>query len=76
MGIRDDALDALCSQRDQLPLLMAIVLVMGVLLVFPFAFLETTSASYVIAVVDAILVGGSLLLFGSAYWYCTRREME
>jgi FtsH-binding integral membrane protein len=76
MGIRDDALDALCSQREQLPLLMAVVIVMGLLLVFPFLFLQAGTASYVIAVVDAILVVGSLVVFGSAYWYCTRREME
>lgn len=76
MTLRDAALDALCDQRDQLPLLMGVVIVMGLLLAFSFAVLDAGSASYVIAVVDAILVVGLLAVFGSAYWYCTTREME
>lgn len=76
MAARDTLIDAVCEQRDQLPLLLAVVIVMGVLLAFSFLFLESGTASYVIAVVDAILVGASLLVFGTTYWYCTKREME
>jgi uncharacterized membrane protein YidH (DUF202 family) len=76
MTVREAVLDAVCSQRDSIPLLLAVVFVMGLLLVFPLLMLESGSAGHAIAVIDAILVGLCLIVFGSAYWYCTKRAME
>lgn len=76
MTLRDEILDAVCSQRDQIPVLLAVVIVMGLLLAFPFLFLESSSEGYVIAVIDAVLVVGCLIVFGGTYWYCTKRAME
>ncbi|WP_435157554.1 hypothetical protein [Haladaptatus sp. DFWS20] len=76
MTLRDAALDAICSQRDQIPILLAVVIVMGLLLVFPLFLLNSGSQGYVIAVIDAILIVLCLFVFGSTYWYCTKRAME
>ena len=76
MGISETLLDAVCEQRDQIPVLLAVVFVMGVLLAFSLLFVEPGTAAYVISLLDAILVVGSLVVFGGAYWYCTRRAMN
>lgn len=76
MTVRDTVFDAVCSQREKIPVLMAVVTVMGLLLAFPLLFLESGTRGHAIAVIDAILVVLCLVLFGSTYWYCTRRAME
>lgn len=76
MGTREAAVDSVCDQRNQIPLLLAVVIVMGVLLAFSFLFLEPGTAAYVIALVDAILVGVGLVVLGGSYWYCTKRAMD
>lgn len=76
MSFHTAVLDAVCSQRDRIPILLAVVTVMGLLLVFPLLFLESGSQGYVIAVIDLLLVVLCLAVFGSAYWYCTKRAME
>lgn len=76
MALKDTAVDAVCEQRDQLPLLLAVVIVMGLLLGFSFLFLQPGTAAYVIALVDLILVAVGLVTFGGTYWYCTKRAME
>lgn len=76
MSLAGVLIEAICDQRHQLPLLLALVIVMGLLLVFPFLFLEPGHAAYSIAIVDAVLIGGSILLFGGIYWYCTKRAMD
>ncbi|SDF71833.1 hypothetical protein SAMN04488067_107136 [Halorubrum xinjiangense] len=76
MALREAIVDAVCEQRTQLPLLLAVVIVMGVLLAFSLIFLQPGTAAYVIALVDAILVVGCLVVFGGAYWYCTQRAMD
>lgn len=69
-------MDAVCEQRDQIPLLLAVVTVMGLLLAFSFLFLQPGTAAYVIALVDLLLVVGCLVTFGGTYWYCTKRAMN
>lgn len=76
MALKDAVLDAACDQRNQLPLLLAVVIVMGLLLAFSLLFLQPGTAGYVIALVDLILVVGSLVTFGGTYWYCTKRAMD
>jgi len=76
MGYRDALVDAVCEQRDQIPLLLAVVIVMGLLLGFSFLFVQPGTAAYVIALVDLILVVGCLVVFGGTYWYCTKRAMD
>ncbi|QSG05054.1 hypothetical protein [Halapricum desulfuricans] len=76
MARRDAVLDVVCSQRDRIPVLIAAVIVMGLLLTFPLLLLESDSPGYVIAVIDAIIVAVSLVVFGSTYWYCTKRAMQ
>lgn len=69
-------LNGACEQRDHIPLLLAVVLVMGFLLAFSFLFLQPGTAAYVIALVDLVLVVFCLVTFGGTYWYCTKRAME
>lgn len=76
MGIRETVFDTVCEQRDLLPLFMAVVSVMGVLLAFSLLSLSPGSAAYAIALVDAVLVVGLLVLFGGTYWYCTAQAMD
>jgi hypothetical protein len=76
MTLTETIVDAVCEQRNQLPLMLAVVIVMGLLLAFSLLFLQPGTAAYVIALVDAILLGGCLVVFGGAYWYCTRRAMD
>ena len=76
MTLTETIVDAVCEQRNQLPLMLAVVIVMGLLLAFSLLFLQPGTAAYVIALVDAILLGGCLIVFGGAYWYCTRRAMD
>lgn len=76
MTLRKTLFDAICSQRDQIPLILAVCIVMGLLLVFPLALLERGTVGYTIAVIDGILVVGCLALFGPTYWYCVKRDMS
>ena len=76
MTLTETIVDAVCEQRNQLPLMLAVVIVMGLLLAFSLLFLQPGTAAYVIALVAAILLGGCLVVFGGAYWYCTRRAMD
>jgi hypothetical protein len=76
MTARDAVFEAVCSQRDKLPVLMAVTIVMGLLLAFPLLLLESGSQGHVIAVIDAVLVVLCLAVFGSTYWYCTSRAMD
>lgn len=76
MTAREVVFDAICSQRDKFPLLLAVVIVMGLLLAFPLLLLESGSPGHVIAVIDVILIALCLVVFGSAYWYCTKRAMD
>lgn len=76
MGFRVALMDAVCEQRDRIPLLLAVVIVMGLLLGFSFLFVQPGTAAYVIALVDLLLVVGALVTFGGTYWYCTRRAMD
>jgi len=76
MGLKEALVDGVCEQRNKIPLLLAVVIVMGLLLAFSFLFLEPGTAAYVIALVDLLLVVGCLIVFGSTYWYCTKRAMD
>ncbi|WP_193565108.1 hypothetical protein [Natronorubrum aibiense] len=76
MTISEAFMDAVCEQRNNIPLLLAVVIVMGLLLAFSFLFLQPGTAAYVIALVDLILVVGCLVTFGGTYWYCTKRAMN
>ena len=76
MGFREALIEGVCGQRNKIPLLLAVAIVMGVLLAFSFLFLQPGTAAYVIALVDLLLVVGCLVVFGSTYWYCTKRAMN
>jgi len=76
MAIRDTLVDAVCGQRDQIPLILAVCCVMGLLLVFPLALLEQGTVGYTIAVLDGILVAVCLAVLGPTYWYCVKRRMD
>ena len=76
MAFTETLLTAVCKQRSQMPLLLAVVIVMGLLLGFSFLFLQPGTAGYVIALVDLLLVVGCLVTFGVTYWYCTKQAMD
>ena len=68
--------DAVCGQRDQIPLVLAVCIVMGLLLIFPLAFLDRGTVGYTIAVLDGIIVLVCLTLLGPVYWYCTKLRIK
>ena len=76
MAVTEALVNGICEQRNKIPLLLAVVIVMGFLLAFSFLFVEPGTAAFVIAVVDSLLVVGCLVVFGSTYWYCTKRAMD
>lgn len=76
MSLARRSLTMVCSKRDQMPLVLTIAIVLLVLLLFSLLFLERGTPSFAIAMLDLILLGGSIVVFGFLYWYCTRRAMD
>lgn len=68
--------DLVCSQRDDIPLLLAVMVTMGLLVAFSFVFVSPGDESFPLLVFDAVLIVGSFVGFGLTYWYCTRRAMD
>jgi hypothetical protein len=76
MTLREAVVDAVCGQRDQIPLILAVCAVMGLLLVFPLFLLEPGTVGYTIAVLDGTLVVVCFAVLGPTYWYCVKRRMD
>lgn len=68
--------DIVCSQRDRVRILFALLVAMGLFLALSALYVEPGDKSYPILVIDAVMVGGGLLFFGATHWYCTKRAMD
>lgn len=69
-------LDLVCSQRRQMKLILALLVVSGILLAFSFLFVGPGDRSYPILLVDIVLVVVGFAFFSTTYWYCTKRAMD
>lgn len=69
----DDAADELCRSRGTLVILLSITVVGGVLNLLAFPFLESGSATHVVARLNLYGAGGLILVFAIAIWACDRR---
>lgn len=65
-----------CGMRGHMQLAMTVLITMGVLLGFSLIFVSPGDESYPILVIDFILIAVFLVLFGGAFWYCTKRAMN
>ncbi|WP_436931351.1 hypothetical protein [Halosimplex halobium] len=70
------AVDFVCSQRDQIPIALAVMISMGFLLLFSLVFISPADESFPILVMDAVLIVGSTAFFLVTYYYCTKRAMD
>ena len=69
-------LDLLCAQREQMRLILGVLIAMGLLLGLSALFVEPGDPAFPILVIDAVLVVGGFAFFSAAYWYCTKRAMD
>ncbi|WP_123539331.1 hypothetical protein [Halosimplex salinum] len=70
------AVDLVCAQRDNIPMVLAVMATMGVLLALSALFVSPGDDAFPILVFDAVLIVGSLVVFSFTYWYCTNRAMD
>lgn len=76
MSKSSTVLDAICAQRSQMRIIVALLITMGLFLALSALYVEPGDTSFPILVIDAVLVGGGLLFFGGMHWYCTKRAMS
>ena len=70
------AVDLVCAQRDNMPIALAVMITMGLLVVFSFLFVSPGDTAFPILIIDAVLVVGSTAFFLGTYYYCTKRAMD
>ncbi|MFC5973653.1 hypothetical protein ACFPYI_20170 [Halomarina salina] len=76
MSKRSVLLDAVCAQRRQMRLLLALLITMGLFTALAALFVRPGDRSFPILVIDAVLVVGGIVFFGVTHWYCTKRAMS
>lgn len=76
MSKRTAVVDAVCAQRRQMKVVIALLIAAGLLLALSALFVVPGDAAYPILVIDAALVGTALVGFLGAYRYCTKRAMN
>lgn len=69
-------LDAVCAQRRQMRVIVALFIAMGILLALSIQVVGPGDTSYPILLIDIALVVVGLVFFGTTHWYCTKRSME
>lgn len=69
-------LDLVCAQRRQMTLVLGLLIASGLFLGLSILFVGPGDESFPILVVDIVLVGSGLVLFGAIYRYCTKRAMN
>ena len=68
-------LDLLCSQRQQMKVVIAVLIACGLMLGLAALVVSPGDEAWTILVIDAVLVAGGFALFSGTYWYCTKRAM-
>jgi phosphotransferase system glucose/maltose/N-acetylglucosamine-specific IIC component len=69
-------LDLLCSQRQQMKVVIAVLIACGLMLGLAALVVSPGDEAWPILVIDAVLVVGGFALFSGTYWYCTKRAMS
>ncbi len=69
-------LERACAQRGQIPIILAVLAVVGVLLAITFPLLEPGTGTFVVALMDLVLVVSGFVGFALLYRYCTKRAMD
>ncbi|WP_440767104.1 hypothetical protein [Natronorubrum sp. DTA7] len=69
-------LDLIAAQREQMKVILALLIMSGLLLALSAAFVEPGDQAYPILIIDIVLVVVAFIFFSSAYWYCTKRAMD
>lgn len=68
--------DAVCAQRKQMRMIVALLVTMGLLLSISVLYVQPGDKSYPILIIDIVLVVAGILFFGGTHWYCTKRAMD
>jgi hypothetical protein len=76
MSKREAVIDLVCAQREQMRVIIALLIVVGLLLALSLPFVEPGDQVFPIVVIDAVLVVGAFAFFSFSFWYCTKREMD
>jgi uncharacterized membrane protein len=76
MSKRSTLLDLLCAQRQQMKVVVAVLIACGLMLGLAALFVSPGDEAWPILVIDGVLVVGGFALFSGTYWYCTKRAMD
>ncbi|WP_435345904.1 hypothetical protein [Haloarchaeobius sp. HRN-SO-5] len=68
--------DLVCAQRQQMKLVLAVLIAMSLFLGLSALFVGPGDDAFPILLLDVVLVGAAFAFFGGSFWYCTKREME
>ncbi|WP_121744379.1 hypothetical protein [Natronorubrum halophilum] len=69
-------LDLVAAQREQMKVILALLIASGLLLALSAAFVEPGDEAFLILLIDIVLVVGAFVFFSVTYWYCTKRAMD
>lgn len=69
-------LDLVAAQREQMKVILALLIASGFLLALAIPFVEPGDEAFPILVIDIVLVVGAFVFFSVTYWYCTKRAMD
>lgn len=68
--------DAICSQRRQIRVVIALLIVMVLLTLFSLSAVRPGDRTFPLIIINSVLLVLSLGFFIPAYWYCIKREMD
>ncbi|MFC7203175.1 hypothetical protein ACFQJC_06590 [Haloferax namakaokahaiae] len=68
--------DIVCSQRERIKILLALLIASALFLGLSALFVEPGDEAYPILIIDAVLVVVLFVFFSVLYWYCTKRAMD
>lgn len=69
-------LDLVCSQRQRMKALLALLITSTLFLGLSVLFVKPGDPSFPVLVLDIVLVVGCFVFFTTTYWYCTKRAMD
>lgn len=76
MSKRSTLFDLVCAYRPQMKVAIAVLIACGLLFGLSALFVGPGDDAWPILVIDGVLVGGGIVFFTGAYWYCTKRSMD
>ncbi|WP_247003876.1 hypothetical protein [Halosolutus gelatinilyticus] len=69
-------LDLVAAQREQMKVVLALLIASGLMLALAIPFVEPGDKAFPILVIDVVLVAVGFVTFSALYWYTTKREMD